>query len=246
MADLTKLPQAAAACQPAGVTDQHGKDAFEVRFGTATAQATKTGTITHTKNGDENLPDRSATYTKCLDQSGYGIVNPAAFALFQAALASGKPTDFEKPGLLGGTRKLNGPLGSFALTLNGADSQCFGDAVVPPPPTVNSKKYAVELVELYWASLLRDVPFTDYETNATAIAAANELTKHKADYDGPLDAGKVTPHLLFRGGFHGAKAGYFPGRTSVPISHNSASTPPTLALSRWIRRCKPSRPASTI
>jgi hypothetical protein len=216
MADLTKLPQASAACQPAGVTDQHGKDAFEVRFGTATAEATKTGTVTHTTNGDEALADKSATYTKCLKQTGYGIVDPAAFALFKAALASGKPTDFEKPGLLGGTRKLNGPLGSFALTLNGADSQCFGDTVVPSPPKVNSKEYAVELVELYWASLLRDVPFSQYETNATAIAAANELTKHKPHYAGPLTAGKVTPHLLFRGGFNGANAGYFPGENFGP------------------------------
>jgi hypothetical protein len=228
MADLTKLPQASAACEPAGVTDQHGKNAFEVRFGTATAEATKTGTVPHTTNGDETLADKSATYTKCLNQTGYGIVDPAAFALFKAALASGKPTDFEKPGLLGGTRKLNGPLGSFALTLNGADSQCFGDAIVPPPPKVNSKEYATELVELYWASLLRDVPFTAYETDATAIAAAHELTPLKAHYAGPLDAGKVTPQLLFRGGFHGAKAGYFFGQNFGPYISQFCIRPTSL------------------
>ena len=88
MSDLTKLPQASSGCLPAGVTDQHGKDGFEVRFGTATAEATKTGTVTHTTNGDEVLADKSATYTKCLNQTGYGIVGPAAFALFKAALAS--------------------------------------------------------------------------------------------------------------------------------------------------------------
>jgi hypothetical protein len=168
MADLTKLPQASAACIPEGVTDQHGKDAFEVRFGTATTEATTTGSVSHTTNGDETLADKSATYTKCLNQTGFGIVDPAAFALFKAALASGNPTDFEKLGLLGGTGKQNGPLGAFALTLAGVDSQSFGDAVVPPPPKVDSKEYATELVELYWASLLRDVPFTEYETNATA------------------------------------------------------------------------------
>jgi hypothetical protein len=215
MADLTKLPQAPAACLPAGVTDQHGKDAFEVRFGTATAEATKTGTVKHTINGDEMLADKSATYTKCLKQAGYGIVAPAAFALFKAALTSGNPTDFEKAGLLGGTRKQNGPLGAFALTLNGADSQCFGDVVVPPPPKVNSKEYATELVELYWASLLRDVPFSEYETNATAIAAANELTQLKAHYAGPLEGGNVTPHLLFRGGFTDPTK-YFAGENFGP------------------------------
>ena len=80
MADLTKLPPVGA-CSPPGVTDQHGKDAFEVRFGTATAEATKTGTVTHSTNGDETLADKSATYTKCLNQIGFGIVDPAAFAL---------------------------------------------------------------------------------------------------------------------------------------------------------------------
>jgi hypothetical protein len=208
MADLTKLPQAPIGCLPAGVTDQHGKDAFEVRFRTATAEATPTGSVLHSTNGDEALyPDKSGTYTKCLMQIGFGIVSPAAFTLFRAALGSSNGAivgtgDFEAPGLLGGTRKLNGPLGAFALTLNGADSQHFGDSVVPLPPKVNSPQYATELVELYWASLLRDVPFTEYETNATAIAAANELTGLKGNYTGPMEGGKVTPHLLFRGGFN--------------------------------------------
>ena len=215
MADLNKLPQGSAGCFPAGVTDAHGKDAFEVRFGTATAQATKTGSVSHPTNGDEKLADKSATYTKCLKQAGYGIVDSAAFALFKAALASGDPSDFEKSGLLGGARPLNGPLGAFALTLAGVDSRGFGTPTVPPPPKVSGKEYATELVELYWASLLRDVPFTEYETNATAIAAADELTKLKAHYAGPLAGGKVTPHLLFRGGFTDP-ARYFAGEQFGP------------------------------
>ncbi len=111
--------------------------------------------------------------------------------------------------MLGGTRKLNGPLGAFALTLNGADSRCFGDPVVPAAPSVSSKEYATELVEIYWTSLLRDVPFTHYETNATAIAAAKELTQLKAYYSGPLENGKVTPGLLFRGGFNDPTKTFF-------------------------------------
>ena len=235
MADLTKLPPVPAGCLPTGVTDQHGKDAFEVRFGTATAEATKTGTVTHTTNGDETLADRSATYTKCLNQTGFGIVDPAAFALFKAALASGVPTDFEKPGLLGGTRKQNGPLGAFALTLDGADSQCFGDAVVPKPPKVNSPEYATELMELYWASLLRDVPFTEYETNATAIAAAHELTQLKAHYAGPLEGGKVTPHLLFRGGFTDPTK-YFAGQQFGPYISQFCIHPTNLGAQKMDQR----------
>lgn len=245
MADLTKLPQAANACIPNGVTDQQGKDSFEVRFGTATVEAAPTGSVTHKTNGDEGngnggYSDQSGTYTKCIAQADYGIVKPSAFKLFRDALNSGNPADFEKPGLLGGTRKLNGPLGAYALTLTGADSQNFGDtvsppvlpgnAVVPPAPKVKSKEYATELVELYWASLLRDVPFTEYETNATAIAAARELTMRKASYAGPLEGGEVTPHLLFRGGFNGARSGYFAGEDVGPYISQFCIHPTNLGV----------------
>ena len=221
MADLTKLPQATNACLPPGVTDQHGKDAFQVRFGTATAEAAPTGSVPHTTNGDETLyADKSGTYTKCLAQKTYGVVDPNAFKKIRTALGSSDgvtpgTADFEVAGLLGAGRKLNGPLGAFALTLVGADSQQFGDAIVPPPPALASPEYATELVELYWASLLRDVTFTEYETNATAIAAANELTQLGATYAGPMEHGKVTPHLLFRGGFNDPTT-YFAGENYGP------------------------------
>jgi hypothetical protein len=56
---------------------------------------------------------------------------------------------------------------------------------------------------MYWASLLRDVAFTDYVSNATAAEAAQELTGMPT-YAGPRDShGNVTPALLFRGGYPG-------------------------------------------
>lgn len=70
-----------------------------------------------------------------------------------------------------------------------------------------SEDYATDLVELYWASLLRDVAFTDYPSNSVAVRAANELSS-MAPYKGPRDASnKVTPELLFRGGFFGERVG---------------------------------------
>src|SRR4029077_9380987 len=115
MSDLTKLPQAPDACLPPGVKDPHGKDAFEVRFGTATLEATPTGSVQHPTNGDEaRYGDRSGTYTKCLAQKTYGVVDPDAFKKFRTALDSGDPKAFEVAGLLGAGRKLNGPLGSYA------------------------------------------------------------------------------------------------------------------------------------
>ena len=40
---------------------------------------------------------------------------------------------------------------------------------MPPAPPTASDQNATELLEHYWASLLRDVAFTDYGTNALAV-----------------------------------------------------------------------------
>ncbi len=155
-------------------------------------------------NGDEALyPDKSATYTKGILQSGIGLVDLAAYQSFRKALDSGNPTDFEAI-TLGGPRTLNGPQGGLAFDLEGLDSSQFS---VPPAPALASEEYATELVELYWSSLLRDVAFTDYSSNSIASDAANELSL-MPEYKGPRDSsGKVTTELLFRGGFSGETVG---------------------------------------
>ncbi len=171
----------------------------------------------HTTNGDENrYPDHSASYSKGLLQDDIGVVNPAAWASFKKALKSGKNSDFEAM-IIGGTRTENGPQGAYAFDMEGLDSVQFGNApspadltglaVVPPFDQIASAAYGAQLIETYWASLLRDVAFTDYATNATAIAAAAELTT-LPDYRGPRDSlGNVTPDLLFRGNFPGETIG---------------------------------------
>ena len=165
---------------------------------------------TQVDNGDEMLyADKSGTYTKGVLQSGIGLVDLAAYDSFKTALSSGDPKDFEKI-ILGGPRTLNGPQGGLAFYLQCLDGSQFG---VPPAPALASEAYATELVELYWASLLRDVAFTDYSTNMIAAKAAAELTS-LPEYAGPRNAAnKVTPDLLFRGG---ASGGLFPGETVGP------------------------------
>ena len=170
-----------------------------------------------TTNGDETrYPDKSGTYSKGLLQDSYGRVNLQAFKSMKTAFSTGDPADFEKI-LMGGPRTLNGPQGALATTLEGSDGVQFGNApssanqetvaVVPPAPAIASAAYGAELVELYWASLLRDVAFTDYAANPTAALAAKELSG-MSWYAGPRDRnGKVTPDLLFRGGFPGETKG---------------------------------------
>ncbi|MGB8907784.1 MAG: vanadium-dependent haloperoxidase [Candidatus Cybelea sp.] len=155
-------------------------------------------------NGDEALyTDKSGTYTKDILQSGIGLVDLEAYASFKNALSSGKPAAFDQI-ILGGPRTLNGPQGSLAFYLQCLDGDQFA---VPPAPALASEAYATELVELYWASLLRDAAFTEYPSNTVAKQAAAELSSMPA-YTGPRDAAnKVTPDLLFRGGFAGETIG---------------------------------------
>ncbi len=99
---------------------------------------------------------------------------------------------------------MNGPQGGLAFDLECLDSSQFQ---VPPAPALASEQYATELVELYWASLLRDIAFTDYVSNLVATQAASELSS-MPNYQGPRNSSKkVTPDLLFRGGFLGETVG---------------------------------------
>jgi len=195
-----------APCRPA-VADPRVLNSFYNRFNAATKQALL-GPATQTPNGDEAAyADKCGTYSKCVLQSSPGVVNHAAFIDFRNAINSGLFSDFEAVPL-GGSRTLNGPMGAYAFTDMGADCVQFGNPPVIAAPALASDDYATELIELYWASLLRDVAFTDYGSSTIAQNAASELTSIVAHYGGPVDgSNKVTPELLFRGKFAGETIG---------------------------------------
>src|SRR5438046_4304551 len=186
---------------------------FAIRLAAANEEA-RIPVPPQTTNGDEErYRDKCGTYSKGILQAGIGLVNLNAFQTFKSALNSGNPTDFENI-IMGGTRTLNGPQGGLAFGLEGSDAAQFGNApcpdnqetaiIVPPAPALASAAYATELVELYWASLLRDVAFTDYVSNTTAAEAAQELSGMPT-YAGPRDIhGNVTPALLLRCAYSGA------------------------------------------
>jgi hypothetical protein len=177
----------------------------------------------------KNFPDHCGVYSKGLIHGPFGRVDGASLKSMEDAIASGKFADYEAiktaPGGL-----LNGPQGALRFNLEGLDESQFGDPPVPPAPQLgdgthgndsarNGNQNALELLEHYWASLLRDVAFTDYTTNPIAKAAATEISKfakqHPGSYQGPVDAsGSVTPELLFRGGSPNGKL--FQGETAGP------------------------------
>jgi hypothetical protein len=194
---------------------QRAEESEEIRMEVAKAER-KVPAPPHATNGDEQrYADKCGTYSKALLQDGPGRVNLEAYESFKKALHSRNPAEFDEI-IMGGQRKLTGPQGGLAFDLEGCDSQKFGSAsapasqesvvIVPPAPALASAAYGTELTELYWASLLRDVSFTEYSANPLAAQAARELTASPA-YAGPRSNGQVTPDLLFRGAFPGETLG---------------------------------------
>ncbi|MGI8890177.1 MAG: vanadium-dependent haloperoxidase [Chthoniobacterales bacterium] len=200
----------------ANPADQRLKQARLIRIAAANKEAS-IPVPPHTTNGDEQLySDKSGTYSKGILQDGIGLVNLAAFQSFRSAINSGKFEDFENV-ITGGSRTMNGPLGARVFPLEGSDDTQFGNApspanqidqiVVAPAPAAASADYGTELIEMYWASLLRDVAFSDYSSNQIAAQAAIELSSQPT-YAGPRNlAGVVTPDLLFRGPYAGDTLG---------------------------------------
>jgi len=168
------------------------------------AQSEKNNVGVPPDNGDAALyTDHSGTWSKVLVHTDLGIVNQNSYASLINALTSGKFVDFENvivgnPGGTNFTATLNGPQAALAFDLEGLDSHA---TTIPASPTTASAQTADEEVEHYWAALLRDVSFTEYEGNPLVAQAASELNnltyiKSAGNNEYPFP---VTPKKLFRG-----------------------------------------------
>ncbi|HYY72324.1 MAG TPA: vanadium-dependent haloperoxidase [Candidatus Bathyarchaeia archaeon] len=179
--------------------------------------------VSHPSNGDDSLyPDKCGSFSKALPHDIYGRVDLSAYQSLITALSTGSPSDFENI-TLGGTAKLTNPQAGLGFDLEGMDGH---NLTVPAAPTLASPQMATEMVEMYWASLLRDVPFSQYSSNSMAQQAALELTNMPA-YQGPRDSnGSVTPQLLFRGGLGST----FAGETVGPYTSQFALIPTALGV----------------
>lgn len=161
--------------------------------------------LTRDNNGDElQYPNRIGSYSKGLPHQSNGEVVPSAYNALLNALKTGTPALFEQIPM-GGDRKLTNPQSGLAFDMEGADAFSF---IQKAPPAFSTKEIAAEIAENYWMAILRDVPYSDYEANQIAAAAAADLTQFGADFKGAKDTnGQVTPRVLFRGLTAGDKAG---------------------------------------
>ncbi|HEU4508926.1 MAG TPA: vanadium-dependent haloperoxidase [Pyrinomonadaceae bacterium] len=160
--------------------------------------------LPHPNNEDENLyPDKLGSYSKGLPHNNDGTVVASAYAALVKAINSGRPADFDAIPL-GGTTLLTNPQAGLAFDMEGPDAHSL---VQPPAPAFASRAQAAEISENYWMALLRDVPYSQYATNAIANAAAADLTLYGNDFNAPKTGGAVTTATLFRGLTPGDRVG---------------------------------------
>lgn len=69
-------------------------------------------------------------------------------------------------------RRLVNPQGGLPYQL---EDVAITQLAAPPAPTLAGKDEAAEMVELYWASLVRDIPFINWGTDPTIAAAIADL-----------------------------------------------------------------------
>lgn len=73
---------------------------------------------------------------------------------------------------------------------------------------IDSPENAFEMAEVWAMSLLRDVPFFEFDTNPTALKIIAELNKFQSKTTAPTDAnGNITSQNLFRGNRDGELVG---------------------------------------
>lgn len=162
----------------------------------------------HTNNGDDGAyPNFIGSFHKSLPHTQDGLVDPAAYDAYRAALATGNPTDFSAvPGGCADPaqqRPLVDPLSGLGYTLTGPDP---AQGFMPPAPAFASAETAAEMVEVLWAACARDVPFTRYDSDPLIALACDELSQME-DFKGPKQNGRVTPSTFMRVGLPGDSVG---------------------------------------
>jgi hypothetical protein len=175
-------------------------DSFIYRRNTAIADKINIGEVPD--NGDlTTFTDFSANFSKTLRHDALGVPNHMSYQSFINALDTETFTALNNViiGTPGGgpNSKMNGPATAFAFDLEGLDSHAYS---IPAAPSVSSAQTATEQVEHYWASMLRDVPFTEYDGNTTVAAAVADLNSRSFIQGGGANQWPrpITAQNLFR------------------------------------------------
>jgi membrane-associated phospholipid phosphatase len=187
-------------------SDERALQAFNIRRDAALAGRENTPDgLQHPTNPDDDLyPNKIGSYSKGLPHRANGEVNVNAYNALIHALTTGSPADFNAIPMgapAAARRKLVNPQAGLAFEMEGPDSHSL---VIPPAPALASREEGAEIAENYWMALLRDVPYSQYDSNPIAQDAALDLKLFGQDFKGPKRDNQnhftgVTTANLFRG-----------------------------------------------
>jgi hypothetical protein len=215
------------ALSPGAAKQTRIQAALELRTQAAALQS-KRPLASMTANGDESsIPGRIACFAKGLPHNRFGEVEPLAYEALLMAMKSGTLSDFERIPRAGG-RKLSNPLAAFTFHLEGGDPHTFE---VPAAPSIASQACSFDISEIYWQSVCRDVPFSDYSSSPLIREAAAHLGATPASiFRGPTKgdlAGPYVSQFLLKPVPYGS--GRIEQRYKVPIAGNDFMT----SFSEW-------------
>jgi membrane-associated phospholipid phosphatase len=201
-AGASAQPAPTAATPPAAPADARATRAYQVRVDAARYEREAPRAAQKTNGDEERYANYWASFSKGLPHNEIGEVDLDAYRAYIAAVSKGTSDDLEQIPM-GGYLKLANPHAALAFDLCGPDSH---QLTIDAHPAFDSNHYAAEIVELYWKSLLRDVPLDAYDTHELAKRAAAELSALTA-FCGPRGGDAVTEATLCRGGSKGGRVG---------------------------------------
>src|SRR5205814_59930 len=158
---------------PHGNPNSRRMQAYAIRVQAAADEATQP-IPDQPDNGDEDrFPNLIGSYSKGLPHNNLGEVDVTAYKALLKALTTGDPADFERipMGCPPPRYRLVNPQAGLAFDLEGIDSHA---TFIPPAPALASLEEAGEIIENYWMALTRDIPFSEYESNALTQEAAGD------------------------------------------------------------------------
>jgi hypothetical protein len=176
---------------------------YRIRHKAALAERFRPVIYHHTNGDEERYPNRIGNFSKTLPHDPVtGEVESDAYKALLNALRTARFEDFEAvPAGMGGG--LANPLGALAFNIDGPDKAAVR---TNPPPALASAEFAAQLGELYWMACLRDVPFSQYDSDPVALTAQADLSQFSG-YTGPSTGGVVEPQDLFRTDYPGVCEG---------------------------------------
>ena len=206
-------------------------------------------------NDDETRYDAEnyyASFTKTLPSNDFGEVDPLAFEQLQSAMRTGDQADFDAIPLdPAAARRLANPQGAFKYEISGLDNHATR---INPSHTFRSSKLAGEMAEVYWQALTRDIPFIDYDTDATVSAAVTDLNNlsslpgERIATDGNLFRGETAGDLVgpYISQFLWKDFSFGPVDVTQKYSQGIAAQDFMLDIPNWLNVQRGGAPAETL